>query len=70
MLRALGVRFRCGVEVGKDVTIPELREQGFKAFYLGIGLQNGGKLGIREATTQQASWQALTSSRTSTAVMM
>ena len=46
VLRALGVKFRCGVEVGKDVTIPELREQGFKAFYLGIGLQNGGKLGI------------------------
>ena len=47
VLRALGVKFRCGVEVGKDVTIPELREQGFNAFYFGIGLQNGGKLGIK-----------------------
>ncbi|MBR2539309.1 MAG: FAD-dependent oxidoreductase [Mogibacterium sp.] len=47
VLRTLGVRFRCGVEVGKDVTIPELREQGFEAFYLGIGLQNCGKLGIK-----------------------
>ena len=46
VLRALNVRFRCGVEVGKDVTIPELRKEGFEAFYLGIGLQNGGKLGI------------------------
>ncbi len=46
VLRALGVKFRCGTEVGKDVTIPELREEGFEAFYLGIGLQNGGKLGI------------------------
>ena len=46
VLRALGVRFRCGIEVGKDVTIPELREQGYEAFYLGIGLQNGGSLGI------------------------
>ena len=46
VLRALGVEFRCGVEVGTDVTIPELREQGFEAFYLGIGLQNCGKLGI------------------------
>ena len=46
VLRALGVRFMCGIEVGKDVTIPELREQGFEAFYIGIGLQGGGKLGI------------------------
>ena len=46
VLRALGVKFRCGVEVGKDVTIPELREQGFEAFYIGIGLQDCGKLGI------------------------
>ena len=46
VLRALGVKFKCGVEAGKDVTIPELREEGFEAFYLGIGLQNGGKLGI------------------------
>ena len=46
VLRTLGVKFRCGVEVGKDVTIPQLREQGYEAFYLGIGLQNCGKLGI------------------------
>jgi len=46
VLRALGVEFRCGVEVGTDVTIPQLREEGFEAFYLGIGLQNCGKLGI------------------------
>lgn len=46
VLRALNVRFKCGVEVGKDVTIPELREEGFEAFYLGIGLQGCGKLGI------------------------
>ena len=46
VLRALGVEFRCGVEVGSDVTIQQLRDQGFEAFYLGIGLQNGGCLGI------------------------
>ncbi|MBR0373335.1 MAG: FAD-dependent oxidoreductase [Mogibacterium sp.] len=46
VLRALNVRFKCGVEVGKDVTIPELRVQGYEAFYLGIGLQDGGRLGI------------------------
>ncbi len=46
VLRAMNVKFKCGIEVGKDVTIPELRQQGFKAFYLGIGLQDCGKLGI------------------------
>ena len=46
VLRALGVEFRCGVEVGRDVTIPELREQGYKGFYVAIGLQSGGRLGV------------------------
>lgn len=43
VLRELGVEIKCGVEVGKDVTIPQLREQGYKAFYVAIGCQ-GGKL--------------------------
>jgi NADPH-dependent glutamate synthase beta subunit-like oxidoreductase/NAD-dependent dihydropyrimidine dehydrogenase PreA subunit len=46
VLRALGVELHCGVEVGRDVTIPELREQGYKGFYVAIGLQSGGKLGV------------------------
>ncbi|NLM74421.1 MAG: FAD-dependent oxidoreductase [Clostridiaceae bacterium] len=46
ILRELGVEFKCGVEVGKDVTIPELRQQGYKGFYVAVGLQNGGKLNI------------------------
>ena len=46
ILREMGVEFRCGVDVGKDVTIPELREQGFKGFYVAPGLQNGGRLGV------------------------
>ena len=46
VLRALGVELRCGVEVGKDVTIAELREQGYKGFYVAVGLQSGGKLGV------------------------
>ncbi len=43
VLRKLGVEIKCGVEVGKDVTIAELRKQGYKAFYVAIGCQ-GGKL--------------------------
>ena len=46
VLRELGVEFKCGVEVGKDITIDELRKQGFEAFYLGIGAQRSAKLGI------------------------
>ena len=46
VLRTMGVEFRCGVEVGKDVTIAQLREQGYKAFYLAIGLQDGRKAGV------------------------
>lgn len=46
VLRALGVQFKTGVEVGKDITIKELRNQGYKAFYLAIGAQAGRRLGI------------------------
>lgn len=46
ILRELGVEFRCGVEVGKDVTIAQLREQGYQSFYVAVGLQSGGKLNI------------------------
>lgn len=46
VLRAMNVKFKCGIEVGKDVTIPQLREEGFEAFYLGIGLQDGGRMNI------------------------
>ncbi len=46
VLRELGVKFKTGVEVGKDVTLDELRKQGFKGFYLAIGAQGGRGLGI------------------------
>ncbi len=46
IIRQLGVEFVTGCEVGKDVTIPQLREQGFKGFYIAIGLQSGGGLSI------------------------
>lgn len=41
IIRELGVEIKCGVEVGKDITIDELREQGYKAFYVAIGCQGG-----------------------------
>lgn len=39
ILTEMGVEFRCGVEVGKDVTIAQLREQGYRGFYVAIGTQ-------------------------------
>ena len=46
VLREMGVEFKCGVEVGKDVTIAELRAQGYQAFYIAIGAQGGRKTGV------------------------
>ncbi|MCR4804725.1 MAG: FAD-dependent oxidoreductase [Clostridia bacterium] len=46
IIRKMGVDIRCGVNVGTDVTLDQLRQQGFKAFYIATGLQSGGKLGI------------------------
>lgn len=46
IIREMGAEFRYGVEVGRDVTLDELREQGFKAFYVAIGCQGGRLPGI------------------------
>ncbi len=46
VLRALGVEFKTGVEVGRDVTIEGLRSEGYKGFYLAVGAQNGRALGV------------------------
>ncbi|MBQ1708199.1 MAG: FAD-dependent oxidoreductase, partial [Bacteroidales bacterium] len=46
IMREIGVDIRCGVEVGKDVTIAQLREQGYKGFYVAIGCQGGRLPGI------------------------
>jgi glutamate synthase (NADPH/NADH) small chain len=45
MIKGLGVEFRCGVEVGKDVTTSELEGE-FAAIFLGIGLGGGSRLNI------------------------
>lgn len=47
ILKELGVEFRTGVEVGKDVTLDALRAEGYKAFYLGIGASKGTSLGCK-----------------------
>lgn len=46
VLVQMGIRFQFHTEVGKDITIEELRKQGYKAFYVAIGAQGGRKLAI------------------------
>ena len=46
VLKDLGVEFKLGVEVGKDVTIQQLRDEGYMGFCVAIGAQNSAKLGI------------------------
>lgn len=46
ILKELGIEFKTGVNVGTDITIPQLREEGFKAFYIAIGAQDGRKINI------------------------
>ncbi len=46
VMREIGVEIKCGVEVGKDVTIDSLRKQGYKGFYVAIGCQGGRLPGI------------------------
>lgn len=46
VLREMGVTIHCGVEVGKDVTLEELRRAGYRAFYIAIGCQGGRMAGV------------------------
>ena len=46
VLEKMGVHFQMNTEVGKDVTIEELRAQGYKGFYVAIGAQKSSKLNI------------------------
>lgn len=46
IIKELGVEFKYGVEVGKDVTLDALRAEGYKAFYVAIGCQGGRKAGV------------------------
>jgi NADPH-dependent glutamate synthase beta subunit-like oxidoreductase/NAD-dependent dihydropyrimidine dehydrogenase PreA subunit len=45
-IRAMGVDIKTGVLVGRDITISDLREQGYRAFYLSIGAGLNNKLNI------------------------
>lgn len=46
VMRQMGVEIRCGVEVGKDITLEELRKEGYQAFYIAVGCQGGRLPGV------------------------
>ena len=52
VIKKLGAEIKCGVEVGKDVTIEELKKQGYKAFYIAIGCQGGRRPGVANDTAK------------------
>ena len=58
VIRQMGAEFRYGVEVGRDVTLGELREQGFAAFYVAIGCQGGRLPGI-DGQDAKGTWTAV-----------
>ena len=52
VIEKLGAEIKCGVEVGKDVTIEDLKKQGYKAFYIAIGCQGGRRPGVKNDTAE------------------
>ena len=52
VIKDMGAEIKCGVEVGKDITIEELKKQGYKAFYIAIGCQGGRRPGVPNDTAK------------------
>ena len=46
VLKQMGVEIKCGIHVGKDITLDDLREEGYKGFYVAIGAQGSRKLNV------------------------
>ena len=46
VIRDMGVDMKTSVEIGKDVTIEQLRREGYRAFFIGIGAQECKTLGV------------------------
>ncbi|SHJ17635.1 NADPH-dependent glutamate synthase beta chain [Clostridium amylolyticum] len=53
VLKELGIEFKTGVEVGKDVALEQLRREGFEVFYIATGAQAGRRLGIEGEGAQE-----------------
>jgi glutamate synthase (NADPH/NADH) small chain len=45
LVESLGVNFRCGAEVGKDISVDQIQKE-FDAIFVGLGLGKGAKLNV------------------------
>jgi len=52
VMRDMGIKFKTGVEIGRDFTVAQLREQGYKTFFMGIGAHECKALGIEGENLQ------------------
>lgn len=52
ILKEMGVEFKVNCEVGKDVTIEQLRKEGYTGFYVAIGAQGGRSLNIENENAE------------------
>jgi len=50
---SMGVELKCNMRLGRDFTIASLRKEGYKAIFIGIGLQKGRKIPIEGADLPQ-----------------
>ncbi len=48
---SMGVELKCNQKLGRDFTIKSLREEGYKAIFLGVGLPKGRKLPLPGSDT-------------------
>ena len=46
VLKKMGVEFICNTEIGKDITIQQLRDEGVQGFYVAIGAQKSSPLRV------------------------
>ena len=47
LIQDLGVEFRFNTRVGKDITVSDLRREGFESFYVALGAHKGIQMGIK-----------------------
>lgn len=50
---SMGVELKCNMRLGRDITIGSLRNDGYKAIFLGIGLQKGRKIPLEGSDLPQ-----------------
>ena len=49
---SMGVELKCNMKLGRDFSLADLRAQGYKAIFLGVGLPNGRKLSLPGGETE------------------